>query len=492
MDKAQDAILVCDLNDYIIYWNKSAERMYGWKTEEAIGNNAFELLFNRDSTQFIASRRAVLEHREWQGELHQVTKEGKEIMVESRWTLVHDNQGEAKSILVVNTDVTEKKKIEAQFLRAQRMESIGALAGGIAHDLNNVLAPILTAVQILQLRHTEEKSQRILNTIEANVKRGADMVKQILTFARGVEGDRMPLQIQHLIYELEKIALETFPKSIKIHLDLPANLWNISGDATQLHQVLLNLCVNARDAMPAGGELAISAVNTVVDEHLARINLDARVGNYLVIRVKDSGVGIPSNIINKIFEPFFTTKDPGKGTGLGLSTVLAIIKSHGGFVSVASEVGKGTTFEVYLPAQAEVEAEGVETGPTDLLFGNGELILVVDDETSILEITRETLETYNYKVMIAHDGAEAIALYARYKDSIAVVITDMMMPVMDGAATIRALRRISPHAKIIASSGFMEDAKIAQFVGDGIEAFLHKPYTAEKLLGVLHEQLHGE
>lgn len=492
LDKAQDAILVCDLNDYIIYWNKSAERLYGWKTEEAIGNNAFELLFNRDSTQFIASRRAVLEHQEWQGELHQVTKEGKEIIVESRWTLVHDNQGEAKSILVVNTDVTDKKKIEAQFLRAQRMESIGALAGGIAHDLNNVLAPILTAVQILQLRHTDEKSQRILNTIEANVKRGADMVKQILTFARGVEGERTPLQIQHLIYELEKIALETFPRSIKIHLDLPPNLWTISGDATQLHQVLLNLCVNARDAMPAGGELVISAANIVVDEHLARVNLDARVGNYVVIRVKDSGVGIPSNIINKIFEPFFTTKDPGKGTGLGLSTVLAIVKSHGGFITVTSEVRKGTTFEVYLPAQAEVEAAGVPTGQAGLLFGNGELILVIDDETSILEITRETLETYNYKVMIAHDGAEAIALYARYKDSIAVVITDMMMPVMDGAATIRALRRINPRAKIIASSGFMEDAKIAQFVGDGIEAFLHKPYTAEKLLGVIYEQLHGE
>lgn len=489
LDKAQDAILVCDLNDYIIYWNNSAERLYGWKTEEAIGNNAFELLFNRDSTQFIASRRAVLEHEEWQGELQQVTKEGKEIVVESRWTLVHNNEGEAKSILVVNTDITDKKKIEAQFLRAQRMESIGALAGGIAHDLNNVLAPILTAVQILQMRFSDDKSLRILNTIESNVKRGADMVKQILTFARGVEGERMPLQIQHLIYELEKIVLETFPKSIKVKLDLPANLCTVSGDSTQLHQVLLNLCVNARDAMPKGGRLMISAENTEVNEEFARLNLDAKVGSYIVIKVTDTGIGIGGNIINKIFEPFFSTKEPGKGTGLGLSTVLAIVKSHGGFINVSSELGRGTSFEVYLPALVETETEEAQEIATDLLYGNGELILVVDDETSILEITRETLETYGYKVMVAHDGAEAIAKYARYKESVQVVITDMMMPVMDGAATIRALRRINPKVRIIASSGFMEDAKIAQFVGDGINAFLHKPYTADKLLNVIYHNL---
>ena len=490
LDKAQDAILVCDLNDYVIYWNKSAERLYGWKTEEAIGNNAFELLFNKHSTQFIASRRAVLEHKEWQGELYQVTKEGREIIVESRWTLVHDKQGEAKSILVVNTDITDKKKIEAQFLRAQRMESIGALAGGIAHDLNNVLAPILTAVQILQVRYTDEKSARILNTIESNVKRGADMVKQILTFARGVEGERIPIQLTHLIYELDKIIQETFPKSIKIKLDLPRYLWTVSGDATQLHQVLLNLCVNARDAMPGGGTLRIVADNIVIDEEFARRYLDARVGNYVLVKVIDSGVGIPPNIINKIFEPFFTTKAPGKGTGLGLSTVIAIVKSHGGFVNVVSNRQEGTFFEVFLPAQADAETEMGEDAETGLRYGNGELILVVDDETSILEITKETLETYGYKVLIAPDGADAVAIYAERKDDIALVITDMMMPVMDGASTIRALKKVNPNVKVIASSGFMENAKIAHFVGKDIDVFLHKPYTAEKLLEVIHQYLY--
>ncbi len=492
LDKAQDAILVCDLNDYVIYWNKSAERLYGWKTEEAIGNNAFELLFNRNSTQFIASRRSVLENKEWQGELHQVTKEGREIMVESRWTLVHDKHGEAKSILVVNTDITEKKKIEAQFLRAQRMESIGALAGGIAHDLNNVLAPILTAVQILQVRlEDEDKSQRILNTIESNVKRGADMVKQILTFARGVEGERIPLQIQHLVHELEKIIQETFPKSIKIDMNVQQDLWPVSGDATQLHQVMLNLCVNARDAMVHGGQLNISVQNVLIDEDYARLYLEANLGHYVLIKVTDTGVGIPSSIINKIFEPFFTTKEPGKGTGLGLSTVIAIVKSHGGFVNVTSDKQEGTVFEVYLPALGEAEKTTEAAPEGGLLYGKGELILVVDDETSILEITRETLETYGYSVIVANNGAEAMEIYEEHQDAIEVVITDMMMPVMDGAATVKAMRELDPEAKIIASSGYMEDTKIAELVGNSVNAFLHKPYTAEKILDVLHQILHN-
>ena len=488
LDKAQDAIMVCDLNDYIIYWNKSAERLYGWRMEEIIGNNVFELLFKNSSHQFISSRRAVLENEEWQGELNQMTKEGRQISVESRWTLVHDANGEAKSILVVNTDVTEKKKIEAQFLRAQRMESIGALAGGIAHDLNNVLAPILTAVQILEVKHTDAKSQRILTTIESNVKRGADMVKQILTFARGVEGERIPIKLLHLIHDLEKIVRETFPKSIRIHLSSAARLWNVSGDATQLHQVLLNLCVNARDAMPDGGSLTVTAENRSLGEDFVRSNLEANVGDYVMITVRDTGVGIPEDIITKIFEPFFTTKETGKGTGLGLSTVIAIVKSHEGFVNVLSDED-GSVFEVYLPAVRDYEPEEEDSADVVLPSGNGELILVVDDETSILEITRETLETYGYTVMIAVDGAEAVGMYAQYKEDIRVVITDMMMPVMDGGATIRAMRKINGDVRIIASSGYMENVRVSEYVESGVDAFLHKPYTAETLLETIYKVL---
>lgn len=489
LDKAQDAIMVCDLNDHIIYWNKSAERLYGWKMEEVIGTNAFELLFMNRSEQFISSRRAVLEYEEWQGELSQMTKEGKEIIVKSRWTLVSDENSIAKSILVVNTDITEKRRIESQFLRAQRMESIGALAGGIAHDLNNVLAPILTAVQILQVRLDDDKSHRILDTIEGNVKRGADMIKQILTFARGVEGERIPLQMTQILDEIKKIVEETFPRSVNMHSDIPRALWSVSGDATQLHQVLLNLCVNARDAMPEGGELHLTAENTELTIEARRIHLDASPGPYVLIRVEDNGSGIPADIINKIFDPFFTTKTMDKGTGLGLSTVSAIVGSHGGFVTVNSNLGKGTAFEVYLPALVNIEAEETAEPAEDIRAGKGEVILVVDDETSILEITRETLETYGYSVMSAHDGAEAVALYAQHQEAIPLVITDMMMPVMDGAATVRALRKVNPHVKIIASSGYMEDTKISELLGKNVDGFLQKPYTAEKLLVTLHQVL---
>ncbi len=491
LDKAQDAILACDLNDYIIYWNKSAERLYGWRFEETLGNNSFDMLFSRASSQYIEARRGVLKKGEWQGEIPQITKNGKEIIVESRWTLVQTNNSEAKSILIVNTDITEKKKIEAQFLRSQRMESIGALAGGIAHDLNNIFAPIMTAVQILQVRFVDDqRSQRILNTIESNIKRGADMVKQILTFARGVEGERVPLHVNHLIYELEKIVLETFPKSITIQIIDQDDPWTVSGDATQLHQVLLNLCVNARDAMPHGGVLKIVVQNVSLDEEFVRTHIEARVGDYVVIKVIDSGVGIPDEIINKIFEPFFTTKESGKGTGLGLSTVIAIVKSHDGFVTVDSRMNEGSTFEVYLPASKTESLLEPPDNDIQLPMGNGELILLVDDETSILDITKETLETYGFTVMLARDGAEAVGIYARNKAEIALVITDMMMPVMDGISTIRALRKINPEIKIIASSGFLEDANITQFVDSSMEAFLHKPYTAEQLLTLIHRQLH--
>ncbi len=489
LDKAQDAILVCDLNNYIIYWNKSAERLYGWKTQEAIGTNVFDLLFRNNSNQFGSSRRAILNRGEWQGELHQVTREGKDVIVESRWTLVHDHQGEAKSILMVNTDITEKKRIENQFLQAQRMESIGALAGGIAHDLNNILAPMLTAVQILQLRMKDKKSLHILETIEKNVKRGAEMVKQILAFARGVEGERIPLQLDHLLHEVQSILHETFPKSIEIEMDVAPCLWTVSGDATQLQQVLLNLCVNARDAMPDGGKLSIKVSNKFVDENYARMHLSASVGHFVLISVTDTGVGIPPEIKNKIFEPFFTTKEVGKGTGLGLSTVVGIVNSHGGFLNVVSTPGEGSRFEVYLPASEDAVTVENSSKQDSLPRGDGELILVVDDEISVLDITRETLLTYGYRVMVAKDGAEAIGLFAAHRSEIKVVITDMIMPIMDGAATVRALRTIDRDIKIIVSSGFLDDSRKLLQLQNGVDGFLQKPYTARKLLSILHEVL---
>ena len=485
LDQARDAILVRDLNHNILFWNKGAERIYGWSAQEALGKNVFDLLLKERSPQFETARRAVLEAGEWRGEIQQYRRDGSEIIVESRWTLVRDEQGAPTSILVINTDVTDRKRMEAQFLRAQRMESIGTLAGGIAHDLNNVLSPILMAIDMLQLKATDEASKKWLEVLRTNAERGGNMVRQVLSFARGVEGERVALQPKHLIKEIVKILRETFPKSVEINFQLPDDLWIISADATQMHQVLMNLCVNARDAMPEGGSIFIRAENTVVDENYARMHLEAKPGRFVLITVSDTGPGIAPEIQSRIFEPFFTTKEMTKGTGLGLSTALTIVKSHGGFINVYSELHKGTQFSLYLPALDSPEAVKARALQTDLPLGNGELILVVDDEESIREITRSTLETFGYRVLTANDGTEAIALYADRKNEVAVVLTDMMMPFMDGPATIRALQKMNRAVKIIAASGLAAGHKAGEASLEGVEMFLGKPYTAEKLLVAL-------
>ncbi|MBV8885518.1 MAG: response regulator [Chroococcidiopsidaceae cyanobacterium CP_BM_RX_35] len=485
LDVATDAILVCDLNNQILFWNQGAERLYGWTAESALGKNANELLYKEVLPQLLDVHETVTQNGEWQGELPQVTKQGKEIIVNSRWTMVRELEGQPKSILVVNTDITENKQIEAQFWRAQRLESLGTLASGIAHDLNNVLAPILMSVQLLEMKLPDQQSQRQLKILEANVNRGAALVKQVLEFARGISSERTILQVRHLIWEIEQIAEQTFPKSIEVYTNIPSDLCSVSGNATQLHQVLMNLVVNARDAMPNGGTLSICAENLFIDAYYTRMHLEAKVGTYVVITVSDTGTGMAPEVLERIFEPFFTTKKFGHGTGLGLSTALGIMKSHNGFINVASEVGKGSQFQVYLPAVSGTLLQPAQDREL-VATGHGELILVVDDEVPIQEITKTTLETYNYKVLIAKDGIEALALYPQYQKEIDVVLMDMMMPSMDGATTIRVLQKINPQLKVIATSGVVSNDKVAEAAGIDVQAFLSKPYTARELLNTIN------
>ncbi|MBW4603963.1 MAG: PAS domain S-box protein [Calothrix sp. FI2-JRJ7] len=481
LDKSQDAIVVLDMEDNIVFWNRSAEKLFGWTDQEVRDGKALSLLFGKNLSQMQQIKAAIASEGEWQDELQQFTKSGQEIFVESRWTLVRDDNEQPKSILIINTEITEKKKLEAQFLRVQRIESIGTLASGIAHDLNNVLAPILMSVQLLQMKYSNSSDERLLNLLESNVKRGANLIKQVLSFARGLEGQRTVIQIRHLIKEIQQIINETFPKSIEFHTDIASDLWTIAADATQLHQVLMNLVVNARDAMPSGGTLSISAENLVIDEQYAAMNFGAKEGAYIAITVTDTGCGMSPEVKERIFEPFFTTKEVGRGTGLGLSTVIGIVKNHGGFVNVYSEVGKGTRFKVYLKAQEEIETQHLEK-EFQLLNGKGELILVVDDEATIREITKSSLEAYNYRVLTANDGVEALATYAQYKQQISVVLMDMTMPSMDGAITIRTLEKMNPFVKIIAISGLESNRQIAKVSGDAVKAFLPKPCTAKELL----------
>jgi len=388
------------------------------------------------------------------------------------------------------TDITEKKDLEAQFLRAQRLESIGTLASGIAHDLNNVLAPITMSIAMLRGKIVDPSGLKWLNTIEASAVRAAGIVRQVLSFGRGVEGERVTVQPRHVVNEIVKIARETFPRSIAINAAVPKDLWAVSADPTQLHQVLLNLSVNARDAMEEGGALVIAAENVTLDEHYARLHIDAKPGRYISLSVSDTGTGIPRDVLDKVFDPFFTTKPPGKGTGLGLSTVQAIVRGHGGFINVYTEAGRGTTFRVYLPVSDHDGAPAAPAVRGALPAGRGETVLIVDDEPSIREITRGMLESTGYRVLSASDGSEALKLYGLRKGEIAAVITDLMMPVLDGTATIRALKALDPAVRIVASSGFGTEATVSAAKAVGAAFFLQKPYSSGTLLRTLDKLLH--
>jgi hypothetical protein len=385
-------------------------------------------------------------------------------------------------------DITGQRQVEQQLLRSQRMESIGTLASGVAHDLNNILAPILMSATILgdQLAPENREMARI---IEQSAQRGADIVKQVLTFARGIEGERIPLQPRHLIKEIEQIARETFPRSIAIREKSSKNLWVVTGDSTQLHQVILNLCINARDAMPDGGTLELSAENFTIDEAYAAVVPEARPGPHVAISVADSGTGIPSKVIDKIFDPFFTTKGVGKGTGLGLSTVIGIVKGHGGFVKVHSEMGKGSTFTVYLPANPDESPEAQLPDRSELPPGNGECILLVDDESAIRKVTASVLETSGYKVLTASDGVDALATCAQRMSEIKLVLTDIMMPHLDGAALIRTLQMLNGDLRFIACTGQFDEGRQAELRRLGIGPVLRKPYSHEKLLLAVREAL---
>ncbi|MBD2199662.1 MULTISPECIES: PAS domain S-box protein [Calothrix] len=485
IDIATDAIFVTNLHNKILFWSLGSERLYGFDAAEAIKKTAQEL-FNDDASQLATAMKTTLDKGCWRGELEQRTKAGTKIIVESRWTLVQEESGEPKSILIVNTDITEKKSLEKQFLRAQRLESLGTLASGIAHDLNNIFTPILAISQLLPLRiqTVDSKTQELVEVLTKSAKRGSDLVKQILMFARGTEGKPICLQIGHLLLEVAKVITQTFPKSIEITTNIPVRtLWMVKGHPTQMHQIFMNLCVNARDAMPNGGTLNIYAENQFIDEIYTRMDVNAQVGNYVVITIGDTGTGIPPELMDRIFDPFFTTKEPGKGTGLGLSTVISIVKNSGGFVQVFSQEGKGTKFKVYLPAIEQASDEQVSS--TTIPKGNQELVMIVDDEVMIQLATKTSLEQANYRTLIAKDGIEAIAIYAQHQQEINLVLIDIMMPSLDGLTAIRTLKKLNPQLKIIATSGLPTHSREA--LAAGAQEFLAKPYTAADLFSTLSE-----
>jgi PAS domain S-box-containing protein len=485
LDATEDAAFIFDPKTLRhSYVNEGAVRQLGYTRAELLGRTPVDFKPEFDE----ARHRKLLEPMlRGQVSAHRFTtlhrhKEGRDVPVEINLQYVTP-AGESPRFIAIVRDITERRKTERLALRSQRLESIGTLAGGVAHDLNNALAPIMMGLELLKLQHPG--ASELVATFQNSAKRAADMVRQLLTFAKGAEGERVFLQPKHLLKEMGNIVKSTFPKNIQLQVQCASDLSTLRGDATQLHQVLLNLCVNARDAMPAGGVLTLEAENREVDAVYASSVPDARPGKYVVLRVRDTGTGIPPEIVDRIFEPFFTTKGPDKGTGLGLSTVIGIVKGHGGFVQVYSQPGQGSTFAAYLPADTAKLDTTVVTKTETEFRGHGETILFVDDEAALRDVARAVLRRLNFKAVVATDGADGLMQVAEHRAELRAVLTDLHMPHMDGLAFIRALRRLLPAIPIVVATGRMEDKAMEELNALGIAAHLEKPFTERQLVEVL-------
>jgi len=488
LDKAADAIMALELDGTVRFWNRGAENLYGWPKSEMLGRKFHDLFDPQYFPRLFEARTTAATTGEWAGELRQMVHDGRELVMESRWTLVRDDDGAPESFLVINTDITERLKLESQFLQAQKMGSLGMLAGGIAHDLNNVLSPILMAANYLGSRLQDAEYRGMIGILQKSAERGADLVRQVLSFSRDVSAEHAMVDVAKLVEEVHQMASQTFPKMLQIEHIVENGLWMAKGRNTQLHQILLNLCVNARDAIgEQEGIIQIAARNETLTAPIQKGDQQIQPGNYIVLTVRDSGSGIPLHVQQQIFEPFFTTKAQGKGTGLGLSTVMVIVRGHGGLVDFESKEGAGTAFYIYLPASASLALSTTDSSANHQPVHGSGTVLVVDDETAILEITRETLESFGYKVITAASGEEAVQAWEEVEGKIDLALVDLMMPKMSGLETIAALRERNRELKVVVVSGLSgEDARKSL---KDTASFLPKPFTFHQLLSTLGNAL---
>lgn len=489
--KNKEAIIVQSLDGKVVQWNKMAEELYGVDAASVIGQN-LPLDYQGDKEQISAARSTVIKKGEWEGELMQRTAAGVELHVRSRWVLVKNSAGVAQSILMINSDAAEIKVLEEKRLRIQRQDCLGMLAGGIAHDLNNILQPLAMSVEMLQESRPDTESHEILDMMAGNLRRASELIRHILKFTVGSRGEPAVVELEPLFKEVSNIIRQSFPKTIRFKMSVQEELGKVLGDATQIEQILLNLCVNARDAMPSGGKLQLQAKNFLVDQKFASLHAGAHDGNYVKISISDTGGGIPLPIRKKIFEPFFTTKGPENGTGLGLSTAHGIIQSHGGFLVLETEEGLGTTFEVYLPSFRAPYCKVPEPGKKPALHpiqGTGEFILLVDDEPAVLKVMQRSLEKSGYGVLTATDGEEGFQIYNQRREDIRVVITDMAMPGMSGSELIEALHRVNPKLKIICTSGLSLPNGANATKDPGVSATLSKPCNSRAILEAIKTAL---
>ncbi|MEI6560948.1 MAG: response regulator [Verrucomicrobiota bacterium] len=492
VEKLPDVIYEFDAaTGKVTFLNLEFERFTGWLRSEWIGKAFTDLIHPEDIPGALDTFKKTCRGKTTsRHELRVLCKSGQYAIGEFTG-IPQIHGGQIVGELGIARDITARKDMEEHLLRTQRLESIGSLAGGIAHDLNNILGPIIMSSSILGEDLSKETAKELVFIIQEAAQRGADIVNQVLTFARGAKGQQKILEPRTLITQVERFLKETLPKTITFKVALPEGLWNVTGNITQLHQVFVNLCVNARDAMPEGGKLSLCAKNFEVCERFAAKVPEAKPGQYVRINVTDTGSGMPREILHKIFDPFFTTKAPDKGTGLGLSTVLGIVKSHGGFMRVESKVGKGSKFSVYFPATVKCQARSSLQKDATLPPGQGELILIVDDEPSICKMAHTILVQSGYTTLTAAEGKEALDLFKKHGSSIRAVLTDLAMPVMDGLTLTRALKEISPSLPVIASTGQASEKRYNELQQLNVRSFLSKPYSAGQLISVIHHALKG-
>ena len=489
-----DPVVVYDIDGKVVYYNPAFTRVFGWSLGERLGKkmDVFVPEESLPENQTMISR--VLAGESFSGiETRRYTKEEKIIPVSISGAVLRDMDGNPVGSVINLRDISEQKNLEGQLQQAQKMEAVGTLAGGIAHDFNNLLQAIQGYTELLLMRKKEGESDwRELQEVIRASKRGAELTQQLLTFSRKVESKRRPLDLNQEVGELRELLERTIPKMIDVEFKLAANLKMVNADSAHLKQVLVNLAVNAKDAMAEGGKLLIETQSVTLDQEFCRRYAEVKPGDYVLFSISDTGHGMGKETLEHIFDPFYTTKEVGKGTGLGLSIVYGIIKNHEGYITCYSRPEVGTTFRIYLPT-IEPEAVPVDVltapEPEGLARGGNETILLVDDEEFIRELGVDVLGRAGYTVLTANNGENALELYRQERARIDLVILDLIMPGMGGSKCLEELLTIDPHTRVLIASGYSPDGPTKGALDAGAKGFVSKPYDTRQFLQLVREIL---